>query len=224
MNVAYIPVRAGSKSIPRKNIKFIAGKPLIYWSMKAASECSDIQQIYVCTDSEEIANTAVSFGFDKCQVIGRSSESASDTASTEFGMLEFADEYQFDNIVLIQATSPLIEARDLTLGFRQLVNGADSVLSVANQRRFIWREDINGYYVPVNYNIRKRPLRQEFDGFLVENGAFYITSKEYLLKYKCRLSGNVKIVRMAEESYVELDEPYDWCFVEQCLISRKLNR
>lgn len=56
MNVAFIPVRGGSKSIPLKNIKPICGKPLVYWTVKAACECRYIDKVYVSTDSEVIRN------------------------------------------------------------------------------------------------------------------------------------------------------------------------
>lgn len=98
MNVAFIPVRGGSKSIPLKNIKSICGKPLVYWTVKAACDCKYIDKVYVATDSEKIKETVEGFKtgiesglFEKAKVIDRSLESASDTASTEFAMLEFAE-------------------------------------------------------------------------------------------------------------------------------------
>ena len=126
MNVAFIPVRGGSKSIPLKNIKPICGKPLVYWTVKAACECKYIDTVYVATDSDKIKEVSLRFKeedplFHKLQVIGRSAESASDTASTESAMLEFADNYNFDNIVLIQATSPLLTSDALDKGDRQCV-------------------------------------------------------------------------------------------------------
>ena len=110
MNIAFIPVRGGSKSIPLKNIKPICGKPLVYWTVKAACGSKYIDRVYVATDSEKIKETVEGFRngseaelFSKAIVIDRSAESASDTASTEFAMLEFAEKYEFDNIVLVQA-------------------------------------------------------------------------------------------------------------------------
>ncbi len=222
MNVAFIPVRGGSKSIPLKNIKPICGKPLVYWTVKAACECKYIDKVYVATDSEKIKEVVESFkleqnneAFAKAIVIGRSAESASDTASTEFAMLEFADKYEFDNIVLVQATSPLLSARDLNNGFEAFDEaGTDSVLSVVRQKRFHWANDANGYAHPTNYDVFKRPRRQEFDGYLVENGAFYITSKSNLIKYQNRVSGNIKAVEMNEDSFFEIDEPSDWVIIE----------
>ena len=222
MNVAFIPVRGGSKSIPLKNIKPISGKPLVYWTVKAACGCKYIDKVYVATDSDKIRETVESFKtgieadlFSKATVINRSAESASDTASTEFAMLEFASNYEFDNIVLIQATSPLLVSDDLNRGFEAFgEEGTDSVLSVVRQKRFHWANDENGFAHPTNYDVFKRPRRQEFDGYLVENGAFYISSKTDLIKSQNRVSGNIKAVEMNEDTFFEIDEPSDWVIIE----------
>lgn len=218
MNVAFIPVRGGSKSIPLKNIKVINKKPLVYWTVKAVVESKNIDKVYVATDSPVIKETVEKFEFDKVEVIGRSAESASDTASTEFAMLEFANQHEFDNIVLVQATSPLLTAADIDGGFELYhQEGTDSVLSAVRQYRFNWQVDKDGFAAPINYDFYHRPRRQEFDGYLTENGAFYITSKERLLKYECRLSGNVRAYEMSEDTFFEIDEPSDWVIIEQLM-------
>ena len=221
-NVVFIPVRGGSKSIPLKNIKLICGKPLVYWTVMAACECVYVDRVFVATDSEAIRETVQGFGFPKLEVISRSNETASDTASTESAMLEFAANYDFENICLVQATSPLLQAGDLNGGFALYESkGADSVLSVVRQKRFIWECDENGFAAPKNYDVFHRPRRQEFDGYLVENGAFYITSRELLFKSKNRVSGRIKPYEMEEKSYIEIDEPADWVTVEAIMRSRK---
>lgn len=215
MNVAFIPVRGGSKSIPLKNIRPMCGKPLVYWTVKAACECSQIDKVYIATDSDKIKEAVESFGLEKAEVIGRSAESASDTASTEAAMLEFAEGRDFDNIVLIQATSPMLLAKDLEKGF-ELFNreDTDSVLSVVRQKRFHWATDETGCAVPTNYDVFHRPRRQEFDGYLVENGAFYITAKKALQESKNRISGRIKAVEMNEDTFFEIDELSDWVIIE----------
>lgn len=221
-NVALIPVRGGSKSIPLKNIKEICGKPLVYWTIKAACECKYIDIVYVSTDSPRIKAVVEQFEFKKVKVISRSEYTATDIASTESVMLEFANNYEFGNIVLIQATSPLLNSSDLDKGFQLFSDkSVDSVLSVVKQKRFNWEVDLDGYAHAINYDIYHRPRRQEFDGYYVENGAFYITSKEELLKTKNRISGNVKVVEMAEESFWEIDEPSDWIIIENIM---KINK
>lgn len=221
MNVAFIPVRGGSKSIPYKNIREIAGKPLVYWTAKAANDCGEIDKVYVATDSGKIRETVESFGLDKVRVIGRSADNATDTASTESAMLEFAEKYEFDNIVLIQATSPLLTSADLRGGFSEFYKpGTDSVLSAVRQKRFQWKIGETGCAVPVNYDVFHRPRRQEFDGYLVENGAYYIINRGLLIKSKNRLAGNIRIYEMDESSYLEIDEPNDWMIIEKQLEAR----
>ncbi len=217
MNIAFIPVRGGSKSIPLKNIKEINGRPLVYWTLKAAEDCNYLEKIYVATDSTQIKKVVEDFKFSKVIVIDRSEEVSSDIASTEEVMLEFASKYKFDNIVLIQATSPLLQTQDLDRGF-EIFNKKeiDSVVSVVRQKRFNW-EIKDGFAVSTNYNIYNRPRRQDFEGYFVENGAFYITSKENLIRFKNRISGNIQICEMSEESYFEIDEPADWIIVENLL-------
>ena len=92
-------------------------------------------------------------------------------------LIEFAYNYDFEQVILIQATSPLLEKRHLEEAIIKYESAnADSLLSVVRQKRFIWKEE-NSLIRPVNYDFFNRPRRQEFDGFLVENGAFYITKK-----------------------------------------------
>jgi CMP-N-acetylneuraminic acid synthetase len=218
MIVAFIPVRGGSKSIPLKNIKMIAGKPLIYWALKAAQDCNKIDKVFVSTDSLEICNVVNSLNFNKAVLISRSYETATDIATTESAMLEFAEKYNFDHIVLLQATSPLTTSADLENGIlKYCTEKYDSLLSVVKQKKFIWQINDKGFAEAKNYNYFIRPRRQEFDGFYVENGAFYITSRKNLLKYKNRLSGNIGIFNMDNTSYYEIDEPDDFIILEQLL-------
>ena len=230
MNVAFIPVRGGSKSIPLKNIKEINGKPLVYWTVAAACKCERIDKVYIATDSEAIKSTVEGFcqkeqgSFEKAEVIGRSAESACDTASTESAMLEFAGKYDFDNIVLIQATSPMLTGEDLNKGFEIYDSeGTDSVLSVVPQKRFIWNVDDKNIASPVNYDVYNRPRRQDFDEYYVENGAFYICSRKDLLSTKNRVSGNIRIVPMNEDTFYEIDEPSDWNVIESLMKKRGTN-
>lgn len=222
-NVAFIPVRGGSKSIPLKNIKPVAGKPLVYWTVSAACECDQIDAVYVSTDDERIKKVVSGFGLNKVIVIDRSKKTATDSASTESALLEFAKKNECENIVLIQATSPLLTSEDLSKGFEIYnTDNIDSVISVVRQKRFIWNEvyQESGIVLPVNYDLYNRPRRQEFEGFLVENGAFYITSKEALLKSKNRVSGTIGFCEMSEDTYHEMDEPGDWIVIEQLLKNR----
>jgi len=221
--VAFIPVRGGSKSIYLKNIKPLAGKPLIYWTLAAAADATCVDQIYVATDSMEIENCVKGLSLsDKIQVIGRSPESATDTAPTETALLEFCRQSTANYVFFIQATSPLLQAADLNRAWKKYrTGGYDSMLSGVRQRRFIWEDNGDTGVKPVNYNPILRPRRQDFEGFLVENGAFYLNKRENMLSSGNRLSGKVGFYEMSEETYFEVDEPSDWIIIEKLLLSRQ---
>jgi|LSQX01.2.fsa_nt_gb N-acylneuraminate cytidylyltransferase len=215
--IAFIPVRGGSKSIPLKNIKLINGKPLVCWVLDAALNCREIDKVVVSTDSDEIREIAGRYTTDKIMTIDRSEKVSTDIASTESVMLEFAEKYSFQNMILIQATSPLLRSEDLFNGIGKFnQKGIDSVLSVVRQKRFLWSNSSQGAKA-INYDPLNRPRRQDFEGLYVENGAFYITSRERLLDTKCRISGKIDLVEMAEETYFEIDEASDWKIVEGLL-------
>lgn len=212
--VALIPLRGGSKSIPGKNIKLIAGLPLCAWVLKAAVAAESISEIYVSTDSDEIADIVKSLNLG-VHVVERPSQFACDEASTESVMLHFAEQVEFDLLVTIQATSPLLSASDLDQAIEEFyAKNLDSMLTAVRSYRFYWQDDAR----PINYDPLNRPRRQDFPGTLMENGAFYVTCKETLLENRCRLAGKIGIYEMAENTAVEIDEPEDWHQVERLLM------
>lgn len=87
-------------------------------------------------------------------------------------------------------------------------------MSAVRQNRFCWKINDDGTASPLNYDVYNRPRRQDFSGYMVENGAFYITSRELLISTGNRISGRIKIVEMCKESFFEIDEPSDWTIVE----------
>ena len=116
MNIAFIPVRGGSKSIPLKNIKILNGKPLVYWTTKAANDADCIDKVIIATDSNEIKNVVQNFDLSKVEIFDRNPENATDTASTESVMLEFISQSNLnpeDNFFLIQSTSPLLKSEHI---------------------------------------------------------------------------------------------------------------
>jgi N-acylneuraminate cytidylyltransferase len=217
MNLAFIPVRGGSKSIPLKNIKIINGWPLVYWTARAANDSANIDKVVVATDSMDIKRVTLSFGLPKISVYDRKPENATDAAGTESVMLEYIAAAKLApgvNFILIQATSPLLSAKmidDMFVCWNK--SRADSALSCVRTKRFYWSE--NG--TPLNYDFRARPRRQKFTGWMMENGACYINSVANILRDKCRLSGRVYVYEMPEETAVEIDEPSDWSVVEKLL-------
>ena len=226
MNIAFIPVRGGSKSIPLKNIKELNGKPLVYWTIKAAQEAYCVDRIIVATDSKDIKSVVESFGFSKLEIYDRDPQNAQDTSSTESVMLEYiakSDLKKDDKFILIQATSPLLASENIECMFEKLINSdADSIFSGVRERQFHWIEKGNGVE-PINYDYRNRPRRQEFNGIIAENGACYINSVGNVLRDKCRLSGKIITYEMSSETAYEIDEPSDWVIVEELMKSKTIS-
>lgn len=215
-NVAFIPVRAGSKSIKNKNITLVNNKPLIYWTVSVANN-SNLDKVFVSTDSIEIKTLVESFGFSKVEVIERSKESSSDKATSESALIEFANKYEFDNVVFLQATSPLTQTYDINGALKKFLNSdKKSLISAIKRHQFLW--DTKG--TPMNYDPNNRPRRQEWDGYYIENGAFYISSRKEILKTGCRITTPVDFWEMYVQNIFEIDEPTDIDIVEKLFPSK----
>ncbi|MCP4055703.1 MAG: acylneuraminate cytidylyltransferase [Mesoflavibacter sp.] len=219
-SIGFIPLRQGSKGIPGKNKRKMVGRPLFTWVLGEALH-SDLDIVYVYTDDAWIINFIEKeyYYTDKVKVLQRSASSATDTASTESAMLEFAEtiNYDFDVFCLLQATSPFTTATDINTSLSKLRDGHDSTVSVVSTHRFTWNSD----GTPQNYDYNHRPRRQDFEGLLVENGAVYTCTKAVLQHKQNRLGDKVGIVHMPEESLQEIDSENDWLVVEQLLIARQ---
>lgn len=224
MVIAFIPVRGGSKSIPLKNIKPFCGKPLVCWNIEALEQCRKIDKIIVATDSAEIENVVREHHYSKTEIYRRLPENASDTASTESVMLEYIDAKKMSDetvFVLVQATSPLTQTEHFDGAMEMYKSGAyDSILTCVRNKRFFWNADGTS----LNYDYRKRPRRQEFDGMFMENGAFYINTVGNILRDKNRLSGKIGIYEMPEYTSIEIDEPDDWTILEQLMNRHVLSK
>jgi len=136
-------------------------------------------------------------------------------------MLEFISEEKLadsDVFMLVQATSPLTRTQDFDGALEKYSeSGKDSLLTVVRTKRFFWDEEGS----PLNYDFNNRPRRQDFDGLLIENGAFYINRVSNIRQAKNRLSGEVCYYEMPEYTSIEIDENHDWLIAEQLM--RKYN-
>lgn len=212
--IAFVPARCGSKSIPFKNVKLFCGKPLIYWVLNELHLTSAITQIVVATDCDKIRFIVEEFNFAKVVIYMRELENASDTSSSESVMLEYINVANIpleEYFILAQITSPFTTALNLSEAIDYFFNNKfDSLLSCAISKRFYW----NRLGFPLNYDYKTRPRRQEFQGQLIENGAFYISTVKGILESENRIHGNIGIYIMPEYTSIEIDEPDDWPIAE----------
>ena len=216
--LALMPLRGGSKSIPGKNLRHIAGRPLFAWSLEQVLRSKAFERVVVATDADSISAAVKELFGSAVEVIGRSAATATDEASTESVMLEVQRKLPFDVVGLVQATSPLTRARHFVEARERFEHhNWDSLLTAVASRRFYWSCDGR----PLNYDPQARPRRQDFAGSLIENGAFYYTRAAILERFRNRLGGKIGIYEMPADTLAEIDEPEDWHVVEQALMARE---
>lgn len=222
-----IPVRGGSKGIPRKNLKPIAGKPLVAWTIEQALEAKAAlapeidMDVIVSTDDVELADISQEFGAEVPFI--RPAHLAEDTTATE-PVIEHAIEFMTnqgrrpDAVMLLQATSPVRLPGTLEKAARQFAaSDSDSMVGVIPIGPFIWAATEPP---TAQYEIMARPRRQELtkETFRYrENGSMYITATEIYEQYHNRLSGKIELFMLDEIEGVDIDAPIDFSVAEHQL-------
>ena len=211
---AVVLLRGQSKGIPEKNIRSLAGKPLFAWAIDEAIRSKVFSQIYISTEDLKIKTSVEDYYDNSITVLDRPVDLSTDSTTSDAVVKHHLPIVNGDVITLLQITSPLTssshfqEARD-----KFIHESADSLLTVVREKLFFWDDD----GTPLNYNPQTRPMRQEFEGVLVENGAFYMTKRNLWEDTGIRLGGNIVIYEMPELTKLQIDEPLDWKVAEALL-------
>lgn len=222
-----IPVRGGSKGIPRKNLKPIAGKPLVAWTIeqaldaKAALALEHQMDVIVSTDDVELAEIAQQYGAEVPFM--RTAHLAEDTTATE-PVIEHAIEFMTeagrrpDAVMLLQATSPVRLPGTLERAVRQFASSdSDSMVGVIPIGPFIWAATEPP---TAQYEVMARPRRQELtrETFRYrENGSMYITKTEIYEEFHNRLAGAIELFMLEDIEGVDIDAPIDFSVAEHQL-------
>ncbi|KAJ8007381.1 hypothetical protein DPEC_G00116920 [Dallia pectoralis] len=214
---ALILARGGSKGIPLKNIKTLAGVPLIGWVLRAALDSKQFDSVWVSTDNDDIAKVAIAWG---AKVHHRSPEVSQDSSSSLDAIQEFARQKpEVDVICNIQCTSPCLHPFHLKQALDLITKeNYESVFSVVRRHHFRWQMETNesGGVVtkPQNLDPRHRPRRQDWDGELCENGSFYFATREIIMSGVLQ-GGKCACYEMMPEYSVDIDVDIDWPVAEQ---------
>jgi len=210
--VSIILARGGSKGIPGKNLVDINGKPLISYSIEASIN-SGVHETWVSTDSNQIATVSDSYG---AEVLDRPKELATDTSQSDDALLHFASKVDFDILVFIQPTSPLIKTKYINTGIDMICSGKYDSVFTAHKEHWTprWGNDIE----PIDWDIYNRPRRQDIEENYVENGMFYITNKKNLLTSKLRYSGKKGIVDVPLKDSFQIDVMDDLKLMEKLIV------
>lgn len=215
--LAIIPSRGGSKGVPRKNIKPLAGRPLIGWSIDAANQALCIDRTIVSTEDEEIASVARELGADVPFM--RPAKLADDEAPGIAPVLHAIEQLpKFDWVLLMQPTSPLRSAEDID-GIWQFCQelGAPSAVSVCEVGKhpyWIYQRNAAQRLEPF---IKGRPdvtRRQDLPLAYELNGALYLAKTDWLLERQDFIGPETLGYIMPPERSVDLDTQQDWRWVE----------
>lgn len=222
MNIlAVIPVRGGSKGIPRKNVRLMGGKPLLMYSVENALKCESITNIVITTDDEEIISIAQ---MNHIEYVKRDKSLAADHVTLDpvvyDAVVQMEEKYaiQYDIIVTLQATSPLLSIETLNNALLQFIHsGDDTFISVVNRPHLSWKKD-KDRIVPT---YTKRLNRQQLPANYFETGAFLITKRENIA-YNSRIGEKVSVYEVPQQESIDIDTIDDWQMCESILNRKKI--
>ncbi|MFA5147194.1 MAG: acylneuraminate cytidylyltransferase family protein [Candidatus Omnitrophota bacterium] len=203
MILGIIPARGGSKGIPRKNIKTIAGKPLIAWTIEAASGSRLLDRFVVSTEDKEIAAVSKRYG---AEVAERPAGLATDEATTLSVLQHVLSKIDADTVVLLQPTSP-VRSNGLIdrciARFKE--SGADNLGT-----GFICKFMEYGTYTA---------RRQDLKGFFYDDGNVYVIKAD-LIRKGTLFGKKAGHFETSKEENIEIDDDFDFWMAEQILLKR----
>lgn len=216
-NLAIIPARSGSKGLKDKNIKLLKGKPLIGYSIDAAKESGMFDEIMVSTDSNEYAEIAIELGA-KVPFL-RPKDLSGDDASSWDVVKDVISNYRnlgfdFDNVALLQPTSPLRTSIDIINGFEAMkIRDANAVVSVCEMDHSpLWANTL-----PEDNSMKDfvRPevvstSRQNLPTYYRINGALYIVKIDYLFGTENIYLSKSYAIIMRKENSIDIDNEFDF--------------
>jgi CMP-N-acetylneuraminic acid synthetase/spore coat polysaccharide biosynthesis predicted glycosyltransferase SpsG len=215
MNIlVIIPARGGSKGIPRKNLRLLNGKPLIYYTIKTALSSRFNIDVYVSSEDDEILNTAIGFGAN----VHKRDISIADDKSTLDPVIYACYEYvkstekkEYDYIITMQPTSPLLKISSLDSAIEKAINDKEieTVIAAKDDTHLSWRKEENKF-LP---NYKERVNRQYLTPTFTETGGFFITRKDIITPSN-RIGKNVELHILSNGEEIDIDTYEDWNLCE----------
>jgi len=218
--IAIIPARGGSKGITRKNIRLLAGEPLISYILKTAKSSKYLQRIIVSTEDEEISETAKRFG---AEVIRRSKKLSGDDVPLDpviYDVLQKLEKKDYfpTIVVTLQPTTPTLKVQTLDQAIKKLIDKKlDTVISVKDATHLYWIEK-GDRFLPF---FEERKNRQLLPKILKETGSI-IASRRQVISQNNRIGKNISFVRVSTEEAIDIDSTMDWWLTEKILNQKKI--
>lgn len=213
---AVIPARAGSKGIPNKNIRLLAGKPMVSYVIDNAVRSRFIDDVIVTTDSSAVKTIAKQIG---ARVIDRAECLCRDEVTLDAVVFDAVKDVDCDIVVTMQPTSPTLNVETLDAAIQHFINAdLDTLISAHNAPHLAWTNDSAGTLIPL-YD--KRLNRQYLPPHYEETGAFVI-SRRSVVTEKSRIGKNVAVFPLSDSESVDVDDFSDLLTVSMVLESRKV--
>ena len=215
MNIlVVIPARGGSKGIPRKNLRLLNGKPLLYYSINTALNSKFDLDVYVSSEDEEILNTSLQFG---AKVHKRDISIADDKSTLDpviYACYKYASQIEnkdYDYIITMQPTSPLLKTNSLDSAIAKSIKNKEieTIIAAKDDTHLSWRKE-SDKFLP---NYEKRLNRQYLTPTFTETGAFFITRKDIITPTN-RIGKNVELYILSNGEEIDIDTYEDWNLCE----------
>ncbi len=215
MNIlVVIPARGGSKGIPRKNLRLLNGKPLIYYSIKTALTSKYNIDIYVSSEDDEILHSATQFG---AKTHKRDISIADDKSTLDpviYACYSYAKETEnkeYDYIITMQPTSPLLKTSSLDSAIEKAIlnHNIETIIAAKDDTHLSWRKE-SDKFLP---NYEKRVNRQYLTPTFTETGGFFITRKDIITPTN-RIGKNVELHILSNGEEIDIDTYEDWNLCE----------
>ena len=226
--LAIIPARAGSKRIPNKNIRNFCGLPLLAYPIKQAKQCGFINRIIVDTDSPRIAVIAKKYGAEvpclRPKHLAGDKSRVVDSIIYLLKSLKSKDGYVPEYIILLQATSPLRELKDIEDCWKKMKkDGATTVLTVCETHPRLYHLDKEDNIILVNGSEKLSTNMQEWPKGYILNGCFvYVVKTSVLIREKRVITKKTKAIVCPKWRSVDLDTPEEWVMAEILYKNKKV--
>ncbi len=221
MNIAIIPARGGSKRLPGKNIKLLAGKPMIAWTIEAALDSGAFDHVLVSTDCEQIAQVAKSFGAEVPFL--RPAEIATDTATTNDVVSHLVEWFEKEHnrevttVAILQPTSPLRAASHIGEAMSLMQEkSAKAIISVCELEHPIQFCNKLGLDGSMDSFIDPKNIRrtQDLEPYYRLNGAIYLFVREYVNRLSEIYSKGTYSYLMESKFSIDIDNEDDFSLAE----------
>lgn len=225
---AFIFARGGSKGVPGKNIRNLADKPLLAYSIIIAQNIDEISRIFVSTDDKDIADIGIKYG---AEIINRPVELAQDDSSEWLAWkhaiewLENREEY-FDRFVSLPTTSPLRNESDVNMCLNLLDEQTDIVVTMTNASRspyFNMVSEQEGYVKLLAENENEYSRRQDVPKAYDMTTVAYVTRPDFIKNNNKIFDGKVKAHIVPKERAVDIDNEIDFKIAEMLILEKKEN-